>query len=748
VIGDVKARSRLLTAALLLWSALVVLGGLLIRAPGDSVAIVSRAGWQVDAAFDETRPSTREIAPAIAEAKEAVFLRSWRPDLGATPGRVVSPPFDAAAPFLLPIVGYPTELGNFVGIECISSKERRAVATGNPHETWVARVVVLPGGWCSSQVRVVAESSSTTHYVGVGTPFTASRADLWLGKLPSLTFLHAAGFLPIAFLVAAGTLIGRSNWPSIARIAAGAAVGSAAGYGAFFAAFLGSRAATVFSLLVIFAAAAAFSLRSKSLSRAERTACFRAIAAWYFLSLALGLLLVGANLGAGPWDPAYIFSPARWSTDHLLPAFVAEGFFRGDEIRSILGGGWKVSDRPPLQAGLYLLARPLWSVLVPVDALPASLGLAYGFAGIVVQTGALLAIFWFIRESLERLHGDWRWPTAVALFTPFFLFNTVYTWPKLLSAGLAILAIDLLLRREAYGAVLGSARVHLLAGALFGFALLSHAGVAFGLIVLPIFFRIASGRWRVRELAVCAVVAVTLWIPWAAWQAAYDPPGNALTKFALAGTFDFENPGRSLGSVVLQRYGNLTLEQWLSTRSFALLTLLGAVTTEPIGWLASGSDGLLGRFRLRDFLYVMPCLGLMLVPLAFNARPGSRNERRSALRDFGLACLCTGAAGLLGNALITWSVHIQHTQSYLSLALLYAAAATGLVLMPSRLRAIVASLSVGYTTVVWIWSPLSLHAGDASLLLAAALTGSAAVALLLGPRASAGSERADILPSG
>jgi len=747
VIDGVKTRSWLLTAALLLWSALVVLGGLLIRASGDSVAIVSRAGWQVDAAFDEVRPSTREIAPVIADANEAVFLRSWRPDLGATPGRAVSPPFDAAVPFLLPIVGYPIEPGNFIGIECVNSKERRAVATGNPHETWVARLVVLPAGWCSSQVRVVAESSSTTRYVGVGTPFTPSRADHWLGKLPSLIFLHAAGFLPIAFLFAAGTLIGHSRWPAIARIAAGAAVGCAVGYGAFFAAFLGSDAATVFSLLVLLVTVAAFSLRSAWLSGTDRAAGLRTIAAWYFLSLALGLLVAGASLGAGPWDPAYVFSPARWSTDHLLPVFVAEGFFRGDDIRSILGGGWKVSDRPPLQAGLYLLARPLWSALIPIDALPASLGLAYGFAGIIIQTGALLAIFAFIRGSLERLHGDWRWPTAVALFTPFFLFNTVYTWPKLLSAGLAILAVNLLLRREAYGAVLGSARILLLAGMLFGFALLSHSSVAFGLIVLPLLFRITSGRWRLRELAVCAVVAVSLWIPWAAWQAAYDPPGNALTKFALAGTFDFENPGRSLGSVVLQRYGSLTLEQWLSTRSFALLTFLGAVTTEPIGWLASGSDGVFGRFRLRDFLYVVPCLGLMLVPLVFIARPGGRNERRGALRDFGLGCLCAGAAGLLGNALITWSLHIQHHQSYLSVALLYAAAAAGLLLMPSRLRAIVASLSVGYTAVVWIWSPLALHAGDAALLFAAALSGSAAVALLLGPRTSAVLERGDFLPT-
>jgi hypothetical protein len=58
-----------------------------------------------------------------------------------------------------------------------------------------------------------------------------------------------------------------------------------------------------------------------------------------------------------------------------------------------------------------------------------------------------------------------------------------------------------------------------------------------------------AGGWRVRRLALVGVTALLLLLPWALYQAFYDPPGNRLIKMHLAGVERADDERSSLQAI-------------------------------------------------------------------------------------------------------------------------------------------------------------------------------------------------------
>jgi hypothetical protein len=178
---------------------------------------------------------------------------------------------------------------------------------------------------------------------------------------------------------------------------------------------------------------------------------------------------------------------------------------------------WSFSDRGPL-AGLA--ASPIVLVsgaTVPVDPpnQPWSLFDPQGFAAyrLAMMTMAVTAVL-AAYGIMRRLAGP-----AVALFTtiliattPFVIHESFFTWPKLLTAGMVLLAGDLVLRRKPASS-----------GLMIGIAYLVHPGAlisvpTIGLLALLRNWRSAGSlarswrlAWPLAQIAVGVIAFLVLW---------------------------------------------------------------------------------------------------------------------------------------------------------------------------------------------------------------------------------------------
>src|SRR5207302_10851753 len=107
-------------------------------------------------------------------------------------------------------------------------------------------------------------------------------------------------------------------------------------------------------------------------------------------------------------------------------------------------------------------------------------------------------------------------------------------------------------------------------------------------------------------------------------------------------------------------------------------------------WLDPYVTTRFGRWRLNDFLFVVPTLrflGIAIVLAGFMVL-----WRRTTGVSTKPMCvwLASGLAGVTINALITWSDHVTFTQSYFTMLALLVASAFAILELPSRLVIIVA----------------------------------------------------------
>jgi hypothetical protein len=246
--------------------------------------------------------------------------------------------------------------------------------------------------------------------------------------------------------------------------------------------------------------------------------------------------------------------------DNVLSHAFAERLFAGQPAKNP-ADEWQSSDRPPLQAGWQLLTWPA-TKLLSLDARTAS-----GTSAVWFQLLWVAAAYGLLRTlgvSARRTAG-WL---AVCALAGFFLQNTVFTWPKL-SAGAFVcgaFALWVLVRsndpRTRRNAILAGAAL-----AVLGW--LSHGGVAFSLLPLGpwIVWRMFRGeaRWWLGAAGVFLLFA----LPWFAYQKLYDPPGDWLLKWHLAGEGTRDNT-RSVWQAIREAYQPIPWRQVWATKSINL----------------------------------------------------------------------------------------------------------------------------------------------------------------------------------
>src|SRR5262249_24444837 len=135
-------------------------------------------------------------------------------------------------------------------------------------------------------------------------------------------------------------------------------------------------------------------------------------------------------------------------------------------------------------------------------------------------------------------------------------------------------------------------------------AMLSHGAIIFGLVPLAIV--LVLNRTPFRMLVGGALVFTLFLAPLLMWHHFVDPPGDALIKFALAGTFGWETPGKTALMTVESAYSGISPGDWFKIRWNAIKTLFGAYQPDPLSWMWLAHVNTLGGLRLRDFLYLIP----------------------------------------------------------------------------------------------------------------------------------------------
>ncbi len=315
-----------------------------------------------------------------------------------------------------------------------------------------------------------------------------------------------------------------------------------------------------------------------------------------------------AYLGSSAFGTFYLaavrFTDGSYPPDNSIPYLLAERMASGAGTHDLIAG-WNGSDRPPLQAGFILIIRGLTGLLGHSE------GFAFG-ASIVAQALWIPAMAAFLRGL-----GVTRPATTVAIALGAVMgssiFNTLYTWPKLMSAAFVLASAALLLDARRHPRSLRTAFAA--AGVLFALALLAHGAAAFTAPLLIILGVLAFRRQRAAVvlggMAAAASAGLVVYLPWLLYQRFADPPGDRLVKWHLAGVIDPD--GRSFAEALIDSFSNLTLGEWLAGR---WVNIQVAFAGDPLSTIGCWCFDDISRRRTAEFFTMSGALGLALPALA------------------------------------------------------------------------------------------------------------------------------------
>lgn len=310
---------------------------------------------------------------------------------------------------------------------------------------------------------------------------------------------------------------------------------------------------------------------------------------------------------------AYRFSHGL-PTDNLLPEVFGDWFYvYGHHGPPPPFSEWLASDRPPLQIGYMLAARPFgWD----------GISLHYELLGVAVQQLWVPGTWALLRSARLGRRGR-ALAMIAAMVSDIAILHGFYVWPKLIAAAFVLAAAAMVFSPE-WKAWARDPRSAALFAALFALAMLAHGSSVFMLVPILVF-----GAWRAlpswRWLAVGLASAVVIYAPWQAYQHWADPPGNRLVKWQLAGSAAIDDRG-TLQTIVdeyrAEGLGGSAHNKWENVKAIVGWGEIRSVAQNIQGDESSGS---LARtvedLRWVRFLGLLPVIGFLLLgPLAMGAR--------------------------------------------------------------------------------------------------------------------------------
>ncbi|MCS5734895.1 hypothetical protein [Herbiconiux daphne] len=267
-------------------------------------------------------------------------------------------------------------------------------------------------------------------------------------------------------------------------------------------------------------------------------------------------------------------------SDNTIPMLFADKLALGQSTTLLLGD-WNGGDRPPLQTGFELLVSPVVAVAQAISGLtPVGLGGTLPL-GASFAVDVLSQFLWLpVGYSLLRLLRFRAWVAIGALVfatvVPTILVDSVYTWPKMLSAALVLAALGFLLATRQ--TTTGALWPFVFAVISATFAVLAHGAAAFAIPALVIVGLVSLRGRGIRAsfspIALGAVAGILLYAPWFIYQRFTDPPGDRLLKWHLAGWVPVTQD--SFADVLVAQYSALPFRDLVGNRLANLGTVFGA----------------------------------------------------------------------------------------------------------------------------------------------------------------------------
>ena len=326
-----------------------------------------------------------------------------------------------------------------------------------------------------------------------------------------------------------------------------------AGYAGFLIYLLSVPIGTVVSLayLAVLIVLVAHALWTRRAPPRELAQAMALAALFGFLYLSLLLAYVPKYSADVPAEVYFEFPRPH---DQKIPLMFAEAIH--DRLPSRVGKdlwGWYFSDRPPLQAGFVLLFSPIWNLV----ARP----IAYQAIATALQTSCLIAA-WLLLRTLGFRYRETLLAVLATGASGFLYYNSVYAWPKLLTATFVLVAIAPL-AKAFLARKRPSASAAAISAAAAALAMLAHGGAIYSLVPLAILLclRIAH-LFSLRALAIGAAAIVVLYGPWIAYGRYVDPNTSRMFKEHLTGS----NSPEPFWQALFQAYRDDTAEHWALER--------------------------------------------------------------------------------------------------------------------------------------------------------------------------------------
>lgn len=527
------------------------------------------------------------------------------------------------------------------------------------------RSYARPAAWVVTLLLLVAAGAALQWWRAVAVH--GDYASFWrqlrsLGNIPLLAIEWVLFLSPGAFLLLLFRRwrVAPANW-----VMACITLSALTGYAAFWVYFLDYRLGRCFSVAVALAGIWGLLWRWRAPARSRDS--LRALLAEPDVRLPLTLMFLAALFYVAfllffdfPCDWVTLtqrrFLPGSFGHDSRLPMVFAQMLFHGDYLRAPVFLDWHNSDRPPLQAGIELLQRPFGGFFELFT---------YQILGTICQCVWVPAV-WALCRAMSVSARRTGLVVLFCMLSGFFLFNSVYVWPKLLAGGLVVWAMAILLQplRQGTKPTPGAAAM---AGLAAGLGYLAHGGAAFTLIALAVLFVAPPYFIGIRQaLSACAVFAVLL-LPWTLYQRYYDPPGNRLLKWHIAGVVAID--ARTTWQALSDQYSRLSAGQTLINKGDNVLRLF------PGGGAFKSFD----NWRVAEYYLVVPAVGVLnFAWLLFGATWVFRRwTAKDADRGAARLVLCAALLAILDWVLLMFGgesagdLTVVHQGSYATVILLY-----------------------------------------------------------------------------
>ena len=592
------------------------------------------------------------------------YWSSWNHDDNLL-GNVVLGPFEAPRRLSVFVSGYSQAGRNTLEIRNLNTGEVQRQGLREIGERWQSTRLDLPESWRRAPVEITVIDASTGPggWIAVSQPFTNPWWTEWARHFGTRFAGLAVVALAAALLIAsAGKLLVRAGCVapgSVFLLPLACAAVAAFGYILFLVSVASLTALHVLTWSALLGAALILLGPSRRridslaelqrsggplggtllggrvliLDRPQHTSAQMpspAMREWWWAAL------VSLACGVFVFSVLHLFGDGtRWSelaqarflendlpSDNTLPQALADRILDGQPANTMFGD-WHGSDRPPLQTGWVLAVTPL---ALQLGFEKDTTGQA---AGLLFQLIALPAMWALLRQL-----GASRALAAAVIFavvpSGFFFINLTYTWPKLAAAAFALTAFLLWFGRDPDNT--GVKHPFMCAGILMGLAWLSHGGVGFAMLALaPWVIRSAIQRWRLWLLSAAAFAVLAG--SWTAYQKWYDPPGNRLAKWHLAGVIPPDDRGTL--ETIVSAYRAQPLEAWLTSRGLNLRSVYWGRWSD----LVSFDFGQRGSRRSDEFYHTLFALGwwnlgFLALPVAIRRRldrPAALLARRAVL---------------------------------------------------------------------------------------------------------------------